>query len=95
MEKTYKDFKIGQKVHCYSLDREFDSSKGVPDKEFWEQHLTPGKDYIIEDVDWHFPDKIVVKSDNGKLSQFTPISFFVSTLQEERDDKINQILDEN
>ena len=92
-KKTYKDFIIGQKVHCYSLDRDFHPMMGVPNTEFWEQHLTPGKDYIIEDIDWHFPDKIVVRSDNGKISQFVPIPFFVSTLQEDRDEKINQILE--
>lgn len=93
VKKTYKDFVIGQKVHCYSLDRDFDSISGVPNREFWEQHLTEGKDYIVDDVDYHFSEKICIKSDNGKISLFVPIPFFVSTLQEERDDKINKILE--
>lgn len=57
MEKlTYKDFKIGQNVTCVSYDN---------DSDFYDQHLTIGKSYKIEDVDFHFPDKIVVRSDKN------------------------------
>ena len=69
MEKlTYKDFKIGQKVTCTKL----------PDdpEDFYHEHLTVGKVYKIEDVDFHFPDKIVVRSDTKKFSGFFPIEFF-------------------
>ena len=64
-ELDYKDFKIGQKVICTSV------SDFLAD-----QHLTIGKEYIIEDLDFHFFDKICVKSDNGKTSMFVEISFF-------------------
>lgn len=65
MEKlTYKDFKIGQKVTCVAID------------DFYEQHLTVGKSYKIEDLEFHFPDAICVKSDNGKISMFMPIKLF-------------------
>ena len=92
MKKTYKDFKIGQEVICYSLDREFDITSGVPSKDYWEEILTPGKTYVVEDVDFHFPEKIVVKCDYGG-SSFVPIPFFVLDINEIRDRKINQILD--
>ena len=90
-KKTYKDFVIGQEVICYSLDRVFDRVFGIPDKEFWEEKLTVGKTYKIEDVDWHFPDKIVVKCEYGG-SMFVPIAFFVPEIAELRDKKINDIL---
>jgi hypothetical protein len=47
---TYKDFKIGQKVTCVKFD----------DNDFWNQHLTVGKSYKIEDLDFHFFDKLCV-----------------------------------
>ena len=68
-ELTYKDFKIGQKVTCVTYDNS-------PD--FYEQHLTIGKTYKIEDVDFNFPNSIVVKSDNGKISMFFPIKLFTN-----------------
>jgi hypothetical protein len=61
---TYKDFKIGQKVTCVKIDY------------FWEQHLTIGKEYKIEDVDFHFPNSICVRSDNNKISMFVNIEYF-------------------
>jgi hypothetical protein len=71
MEKlTYKDFKIGQKVTCLKTCHEGNND------DFYEQHLTVGKVYKIEDVDFHFPEKIVVRSDNNKVSMFMPIEFF-------------------
>lgn len=92
-KKTYKDYNIGDIAICYSIDREFDSMSGVPDKEFWEQHLTPGKKYKVDDVDWHFPNKIAVKCDGG-ISMFVPIEFFIPNTAEIRNEKINTILDE-
>lgn len=45
MEKlTYKDFKIGQKITCVKIDNDF-----------YDQHLTKGKIYIVEDTDFHLP----------------------------------------
>lgn len=63
---TYKDFKIGQTVTCVNFD----------DNDFYDQHLTIGKKYKIDDVDFHFPDKICIPSDNGRLHIFMPIEFF-------------------
>lgn len=39
---TYKDFKIGQKITCVKIDDIID------------QHLTVGKSYKIDDLDFHF-----------------------------------------
>jgi hypothetical protein len=68
--KTYKDFEIGQSVICILNDTE-----RLP-HDFLEQHLTVGKLYIVEDTDFHFPDSIVVQSDNGKISMFFPVECF-------------------
>ena len=66
MEKlTYKDFKIGQTVVCVKVD-DF-----VVD-----QHLTIGKKYKIQDLDFHFFDAICVRSDNEKISMFFNIDYF-------------------
>jgi len=65
-ELTNYDFKIGQIVTCVKID----------DNDYWDQHLTIGKKYKIEYIDWYFQNKIVVKSDTKKFSQFVPISFF-------------------
>ena len=76
MEKlTYKDFKIGQTVVCVKLGTDRNRNKNS-DIDFWEQHLTINKKYIIEDLDFHFHDAICVKSDNGKTSAFIPIELF-------------------
>ena len=63
-ELDYKDFKIGQKVICTCVD------------DFVDQHLTIGKEYIIEDVDFHFPDAICVGSDNGRVYMYFKITHF-------------------
>ena len=80
MNLTYKDFKIGDKVICVNFE----------DDGFWDQHLTIGKEYKIKDVDWHFPDKIVVKSDNKHTQLFVPIKFFAD-LKYERKLKLKKI----
>lgn len=64
---TYKDFKIDQTVTCVKFD----------DNDFYDQHLTIGKNYKINDVDFHFPDKICIFSDNERIHIFMPIEFFV------------------
>lgn len=84
---TYKDFEIGQQVICVSI---FEKDK--PHMDFWEQHLTVGNTYKIEDLEWRFHDKICVKSDNGKTSMFVPIELF-DDKQVLRDIRINQVLD--
>jgi len=87
MEKlTYKDFKIGQKVTCLKTCHECNND------DFWEQHLTVGKKYKIKDLDFHFPEKICVTSDNKKTSMFTPIEFFtdIRHLRKLKLEKINK-----
>lgn len=69
-KKSYKDFEIGQSVICVLNDTERLSY------DFLEQHLTIGKTYIVEDTDFHFPDSIVVRSDNDKISMFFPVECF-------------------
>lgn len=76
---TYEDFEIGQKVTCkklYETENENDDYKKNSNIEFWEQHLTVGKQYKIKDLDFHFWDKLCVKSDNKKISMFVPIDLF-------------------
>ena len=69
-KKSYKDFEIGQTVICVLNDTERQPL------DFLEQHLTVGKTYIVEDTDFHFPDSIVVRSDNDKISMFFPVECF-------------------
>tara|TARA_R110000772_G_scaffold20466_2_gene56785 strand:+ start:84382 stop:84675 length:294 start_codon:yes stop_codon:yes gene_type:complete len=68
-DKTYKDFHIGQIVYC-------DNYGDDHDEEWYRDHLTIGKKYKINDVDFHFPNKIVVKSDYNKSYFFLKISLF-------------------
>jgi len=87
---TYKDFKIGQKVTCYKVDDFVEN-----------QHLTVGKTYKIEDLDFHFPDTIVVRSDaflqtfsmthNGRVSMFFNIAYFISDVKTIRKLKLQKI----
>lgn len=46
----------------------------------------------MEDIDFHFPDTIVVRSDNGKVSMFFNIAYFTG-LKEIRKVKLNKIKD--
>lgn len=75
---TYKDFQIGQKVTCVKVD------------DFFDQHLTVGKKYKIEDLDFHFPDAICIRSDNKKISMFVNIEYF-EDLKAIRKEKIKRI----
>jgi len=80
-ELTYKDFKIGQKIVCVQVD------------DFVEdQHLTIGKTYKIEDLDFHFPNSICVRSDNKRVSMFFNIAYFsnVKTLRKLKLQKIQK-----
>src|SRR5574343_140225 len=97
MTKSYKDFKIGQKVKCINLNR---TTKYSGDNmiiinensslDFWADKLTVGKEYIIDDVDFHFPDKIAVKRDYGPIC-FVLIVFFISLVEDERNDKFKKL----
>ncbi len=79
----YKDLhiEIGEKIYCTNID----------DDDFWDQHLTPGKIYVIEDLDFHFPDSICVKSDNGRVSMFMPAKFFTNNIKLLRKKKLEEI----
>ena len=82
MEKlTYKDFKIGQLVTCVKRD------------DFYEDHLSVGKQYKIVDLDFHFWDKLCVKSDNKITSMFMPIDFFsgINIIRKLKLEKLNKI----
>lgn len=83
---SYKDFKIGQIVTCVKTCHDGNSD------DFWEQHLTVGKKYKIEDLDFHFPEKICVHSDNNKVSMFMSIEFFtdIKYLRKMKLEKINK-----
>ena len=72
MKLTYKDFKIGQIVTCVNFD----------DNDFWDQHLTVGKKYKIVDLDFHFPNRLFIKSDNK--CTFMPIEFFADVRHERK-----------
>lgn len=90
MEKlTYKDFKIGQKITCVKLS----DSRGIMTEDFYEQHLTVGKTYKIEDVDFHFPEKICVRSDNKKVNMFMLIELFADNkyIRKLKLDKLDKI----
>lgn len=89
---TYKDFRVGQKVTLYSLQQySYDLGKRDGYFDFYQDYLKVGNTYEIDDLDWHFPDKICIKLGNGK-SGFLPITLFISELSEERETKINQII---
>lgn len=77
---TYKDFKIGQKVTCYKVDESVE-----------DQHLTIGKTYIVEDVDFHFPNSICVRSDNNRVSMFFNVAYFISDIKTIRKLKLEKI----
>ena len=81
--KTYKDFKIGQEVICVSH---------LDNSDFYEQHLTIGKKYRIVDIEFRFPDKICVASDNGKVSMYFSVNMFSENLNLLREMKLKRIL---
>jgi len=66
MELTYKDFKIGQIVTCVKVD------------DFFEQHLTIGKQYKIVDLDFHFHNRLCIRG--NRIDLFADINFFVDVL---------------
>jgi len=88
LEKTYKDFKIGQTVTCVKLNV-VNYNGGDEDNE----RLILGESYTITDVDVHFPYKICVKLKGPFYfhHEFVPIECFTD-IQAKRDLKINQIL---
>lgn len=57
-----------------------------------DEHLTIGKKYKIEDLDFHFPNSICVRSDNKKVSMFFNIAYFsdVKMIRKLKLEKINK-----
>jgi len=87
MEKeklTYKDFVEGQIVTCIK-----NNNKEYGD--FYEQHLTVGKSYIVQDVEFRFPDKIAVRSDNDRVTMYMPCEFFGDDLKLIRKKKLEKL----
>ena len=91
-------FKIGQRVICHvnknllspDLLRDWERLFRDPDNE----RLIPNVDYIIEDIDFHFPGKICVKLKGPYYfhSEFVPDVYFTDDISFMRDEKIDQIL---
>lgn len=86
---TYEElgFKEGDKIVCTNLN----DVEGRGDTEFFGQHLTIGKTYVIEDLEWRFADSVCVKSDNGKISMYFPVELFQRNLKEERKMKLKKL----
>jgi hypothetical protein len=80
---TYKDFEIGQKVILTGTGCDQDKEY------FYNIYLTLGKEYEITDLDFHFPDKICIKRDNGH-GAFMDIKYFdnISIVREKNIDKL-------
>lgn len=58
--------------------------------DFWTDKVTIGKWYKITDLEWRFWDRVCIKADTG-MEMFVPVEFFYSTLQDNRDQKIEEI----
>jgi len=82
-EKTWSDLKlkIGDTLRCIDFGN---------DKDFLEQHLTIGKQYIIEDLEYHFPNSVCVKTDNN-VFMFFKIKIFLLDIKSIRKKKLLQI----
>ena len=81
-ELKYSDFLIGQKIVCTNLEDEI--------IDYWDQHLTIGKTYIVDDVDFHFPESVAVKTDHSGV-MFVRCKFFKENLKEIRKRKLAKI----
>ena len=72
---TYEDFEIGQKVVCCE-------SETYDKEQLYDIWMTVGKTYTIIDLDFHFWDKICVKTDNkSSHGTFLPIECFVDAAE--------------
>lgn len=85
---TYSDFKIGQTLICVKQNSG-DYYGGDVDNE----RLIVGESYIIDDLDWHFPDRVCVKLKGPYYfhSEFVPIDCFCD-IAYKRNYRIDQIL---
>lgn len=90
LRKIYKSLKIGDVLICVKLN-----VNGYPGGDPDNERLKLGEKYIIEDLDYHFPNKVCVKLEGPYYfhSEFVPIECFID-LTYVRNQKINQILNE-
>lgn len=91
-------FKIGQVVVCNpDFDRLSDELKAQWSRVFNDvdnERLVIGENYLINDIDIHFPNKICVKLKGPYYfhCEFVPEEFFTDDKSLVREQKINQIL---
>ncbi len=89
MNLTYKDFKIGEKLICVkqSTNEYIGDSKG-------DDRLILGKEYIVFDLDYHFPDRVCVQLTGPYYfhCEFVPIECFKDLVSMRRLE-LNKILD--
>jgi hypothetical protein len=83
---TYSDFKIGQTLTCIKLGAGYYG--GDSDNE----RLILGERYVIEDLDWHFPNRVCIKLKGPFYfhSEFVPIECFCD-ISDLRDKKLKQL----
>lgn len=92
------NFKIGQVVVCNpDFDRLSDELKTQWFRVFNDvdnERLVIGENYLINDIDIHFPNKICVKLKGPYYfhCEFVPEEFFTDDKSLVREQKINQIL---
>lgn len=91
-------FEIGQVVVCNpDFDRLSDELKkqwALVFNDIDNERLIVGENYLINDIDIHFPNKICVKLKGPYYfhCEFVPEEFFTDDRSLLRDQKINQIL---
>jgi hypothetical protein len=91
-------FEIGQVVVCNpDFDRLSDELKkqwALVFNDIDNERLIIGENYLINDIDIHFPNKICVKLKGPYYfhCEFVPEEFFTDDRSLLRDQKINQIL---
>jgi hypothetical protein len=87
MVLTYKDFKIGQKLICVKLDTENYNGSDSDN-----ERLILNETYTIEDIDFHFHDKVCVRLRGPYYyhAEFVPIECF-SDIAYIRDKKLTDL----
>ena len=83
MKLNYKDVKIGQELICI---------KQTTDNYTDDERLILNESYTIEDLDFHFPNKVCVKLKGPYYfhNEFVPIECF-SDVAYKRNLKLNQL----
>lgn len=83
--KNWRDLKIGDEVICTNLPT---------DNDWWDERISIGEKYIIEDKDVMIPNKICIKfrSEWYSHSEFVPYKFFQPNKKFERKIKIEKLL---